>query len=158
MTNVERIKKELEESGVKSFSNTNVEVDYLTLPKDLTVLPTSDISKYLNAIVQQRMYVRTLMSDARAIYREAKSNFDKEKCRVFASCPPRMSVTEKELKVFNDLDAEESRKFMEYALEKFDYLKDVLTSYEDGTFLVSRELSRRLKDFEDSNRSGKFNA
>ena len=158
MTNIERIKTELEKSGVNPFNNGNIEIDYLTLPKDLTVLPTSDISKYLNAIVQQRMYVRTLMSDARAIYREAKSNFDKEKCRVFSTCPPRMSVTEKELKVFNDEAAEESRKFMEYALEKFDYLKDVLTSYEDGTFLISRELSRRLKDYEDSNRSGKFNA
>ena len=40
----------------------------------------------------------------------------------------------------------------------YDYLSDILKSYEDGTFLVSRELSRRLKDFEDSNRSGKFNA
>lgn len=158
MTNIERIKKELQEDGVVLFNNKNVEIDYLTLPKDLTILSTSDISKYLNAIVQQRMYVRTLMSDARAVYREAKSIFDKEKCRVFSECPQRMSVTEKELRVFNDSFAEGSRKAMEYALEKYDYLSDILKSYEDGTFLVSRELSRRLKDFEDSNRSGKFNA
>lgn len=158
MTNIERIKKELQEDGVVLFNNKNVEIDYLTLPKDLTILSTSDISKYLNAIVQQRMYVRTLMSDARAVYREAKSIFDKEKCRVFSECPPRMSVTEKELRVFNDSFAEGSRKAMEYALEKYDYLSDILKSYEDSTFLVSRELSRRLKDFEDSNRSGKFNA
>lgn len=158
MTNIERIKKELQEDGVVLFNNKNVEIDYLTLPKDLTILSTSDISKYLNTIVQQRMYVRTLMSDARVVYREAKSIFDKEKCRVFSECPPRMSVTEKELRVFNDSFAERSRKAMEYALEKYDYLSDILKSYEDGTFLVSRELSRRLKDFEDSNRSGKFNA
>lgn len=47
---------------------------------------------------------------------------------------------------------------MEFALERYDFLQDVLESYNDGQFLVSRELTRRLKDVEDSNRAGKFNA
>ena len=37
-------------------------------------------------------------------------------------------------------------------------LKDILESYDDGQFLVSRELTRRMKDFEDMGRAGKFNA
>ena len=40
MTNIERIKKELQEDGVVLFNNKNVEIDYLTLPKDLTILST----------------------------------------------------------------------------------------------------------------------
>ena len=69
-----------------------------------------------------------------------------------------MSVTEKELRIFQDKDAEESRLFMEQSLERYDFLKDILESYDDGQFLVSRELTRRMKDFEDMNRSSKFNA
>lgn len=157
-TNLDVIKEFLVEVNVPIFTNENIDATYLRLPKDLTILSTQEISKYLNAVVQQKMYVRTLVSQARAIYREAKSSFDKEKCRVFASAPPKMSVTEKELKVFQDSDAEMSRLFMEQSLEKYDFLKDVLESYDDGAFLLSRELTRRMKDFEDMGRAGKFNA
>lgn len=157
-TNLERLQKYLETAQVPTFNNSNVDSNYLQLPKDLTILPTSEIGKYLNALVQQKMYIRTLASQARAIYREAKSNFDKEKCRVFAQAPPKMSVTEKELRVFQDEQAEQSRSFMEYALEKYDYLKDIMESYDDGQFLVSRELTRRMKDTEDLGRNGRFNA
>lgn len=157
-TNLERLQKYLETAQVPTFNNSNVDSNYLQLPKDLTILPTSEIGKYLNALVQQKMYIRTLASQARAIYREAKSNFDKEKCRVFTQAPPKMSVTEKELRVFQDEQAEQSRSFMEYALEKYDYLKDIMESYDDGQFLVSRELTRRMKDTEDLGRNGRFNA
>lgn len=157
MLNIERITEEMQELEIPAFTNAGVDKEYLQLPQDLTVLPTAEISKYLNSIVQQRVYVRTVLGNARAVYREAKSDFDKTKLKVFALLPPRMSVTEKELRVFENEEAEEARKFMEYALEKFDYLKDVLQSLEDLQFLLSRELSRRLKDFEDVNRAGKFN-
>ena len=38
------------------------------------------------------------------------------------------------------------------------FLKDIMDSLDDGTFLVSRELTRRLKDFDDNSRNGRFNA
>lgn len=157
-TNLDKIKEFLKETGVSTFDNQNVDAEYLKLPKDLTILPTNEISKYLNAITQQRMYVRTLSSQARAIYREAKSSYDREKCRVFALAPAKMSVTEKELRVYQDEQASGIRASMEYALERFDFLKDIMDSLDDGIFLVSRELTRRLKDFEDNNRNGRFNA
>ena len=157
-TNLEKINAYLSMVEVPLFSNENVNNSYLQLPQDLTVLSTSEISRYLNAIIQQRMYIRTLVSQARAVYREAKSSFDKEKCRVFSNAPAKMSVTEKELRVYADEKAEESRAFMEYSLEKYDFLKDIMDSYDDGAFLVSRELTRRVKDVEDVNRNSKFNA
>lgn len=157
-TNLERINEFLGRAEVPLFNNQNVDSDYLQLPKDLTVLPTNEIGKYLNAIVQQKMYIRTLVSQARAIYREAKSSFDKEKCRVFSSAPAKMSVTEKELRVYADEQAEAKRAFMEYSLEKLDFLKDIMESYDDGQFLVSRELTRRMKDVEDIGRTARFNA
>lgn len=157
-TNLDRIKEFLKETGVNTFDNQNVDAEYLKLPKDLTELPTNEISKYLNAITQQRMYVRTLASQARAIYREAKSAYDREKCRVFSLAPAKMSVTEKELRVYQDEQGSEIRATMEYSLERFDFLKDIMDSLDDGTFLVSRELTRRLKDFDDNSRNGRFNA
>ena len=33
-----------------------------------------------------------------------------------------------------------------------------MESYNDGLFLVSRELTRRMKDTEDLSRNGRFNA
>lgn len=157
-TNLEKLEKYLETSQIPTFNNSNVDFEYLQLPKDLTILPTAEISKYLNALTQQKMYIRTLASQARAVYREAKSNFDKEKCRVFVQAPAKMSVTEKELRVFQDAQAEQARTLTEYALEKYDYLKDIMESYNDGLFLVSRELTRRMKDTEDLSRNGRFNA
>ena len=157
-TNLEKINAYLSMVEVPLFSNENVNNSYLQLPQDLTVLSTSEISRYLNAIIQQKMYIRTLVSQARAVYREAKSSFDKEKCRVFSNAPAKMSVTEKELRVYADEKAEASRAFMEYSLEKYDFLKDIMDSYDDGAFLVSRELTRRVKDVEDVNRNSKFNA
>lgn len=157
-TNLEKLEKYLETSQIPTFNNSNVDFEYLQLPKDLTILPTVEISKYLNALTQQKMYIRTLASQARAVYREAKSNFDKEKCRVFVQAPAKMSVTEKELRVFQDAQAEHARTLTEYALEKYDYLKDIMESYNDGLFLVSRELTRRMKDTEDLSRNGRFNA
>lgn len=157
-TNLEKINSFLENAEIPLFSNANVDNEYLQLPEDLTILPTSEIMKYMNAFVQQKMYIRTLVSQARAVYREARSNYDKDKCKVFSSAPAKMSVTEKELRVYSDERAEASRNFMEYALEKLDFLKDILDSYEDGIFLVSREITRRGKDVEDMNRAAKFNA
>lgn len=157
MTNLERLKTYLDTAEIVEFTNENIDKEYTKLPKDLTILSTSDISKYLNATVQQRVYVRTLVSRARAVYRELKSEYDKERCRVFAQTPPKMSVTEKELRVYSDEGAAECKRDMEYALERYDYMKDILDSYEDITFILSRELSRRLKDVEDNNRNSKFN-
>lgn len=158
MTNLEKLNEYLKEAEVKVFTNENVDNSYLQIPRDLTILPTDEIGKHLNAIVQQKMYIRTLVSQARAVYREAKSLFDKEKCRVFAQAPAKMSVTEKELRVFQDTQAEESRKFMEYSLERYDFLTDIMESCNDAQFLLSRELTRRLKDVEDTGRAGKFSA
>lgn len=156
-TNLEKLQQFFNDANVVEFSNKNVDKDFLELPKDLTELPLADISKYLNAIVQQKMYIRTLVSRSRAVYRESKAVFDKERYRVFSQAPAKMSVTEKELRVFEDESAEKAKKFMEFALERFDYLKDIMESYDDAQFLISRELTRRMKDFEDMGRAGKFN-
>ena len=56
-TNLEKFEKYLETSQIPTFNNSNVDFEYFQLPKDLTILPTAEISKYLNALTQQKMYI-----------------------------------------------------------------------------------------------------
>lgn len=148
----------LNSNEVKLPSNNNVNTLYLEIPRDLTDLPTNEVCNYLNAIVQQKMYIRTLLSMSRAEYRESKSNYEKIKCMIYSESPARMSVTEKELRVYSDETATKAKADMDLKLEHFDFLKDVLESYDDGQFLISRELTRRLTDKQDTDRAGRFNA
>lgn len=154
-TLINQIEDELRSEGVAPFSNDNVDRDYLILPKQLDILPVSEVGRYLHTVIQQRMYVRTLLSRTRAIMREAQRELDLEKLRVYRSLPPRMSVTEKELSLRTDAIANEKLLFLTKVQEKYEYLKDVMESLEDAKFSVSRELSRRGMDFKDEMRSSK---
>jgi hypothetical protein len=154
-TLIDKIESQLSQEGVTPFSNENIERDYLKLPRYLDELPAAEIGRYLHATVQQRVYVRTLISQTRAYLREAQSQLNMEKALIYKSFPVKMSLTEKELKLAEYPSAKEAMERVIYLQERLDYLKDVLDSLEDLKFNISRELSRRGVDFTDANRSAR---
>lgn len=79
VTLIDKIESQLSQEGVTPFSNENIERDYLKLPRYLDELPAAEIGRYLHATVQQRVYVRTLISQTRAYLREAQSQLNMEK-------------------------------------------------------------------------------
>ena len=65
----EQLTEEVENRGVILFQpttidngNLNIDCDYLILPQDLTDVESKELGKYLNAMTQQKAYMRTLYS------------------------------------------------------------------------------------------------
>lgn len=154
-TLIDKVENQLLVEGVEAFGNENIVKNYLKLPKHLDELPASEVGRYLHAAIQQRMYVRTLISRTRAYLREAEKDLSVEKARLYRELPVKLSLTEKELRLREEPIAKEKFDTILYYQERLDYLKDVLESLEDFKFNVSRELSRRGVDFKDTIRDAR---
>lgn len=150
--------EEMQDRGISPFTNSNIDREYLTIPPHLDELPTSEITRYLNAISQQRAYVRSTMSTFKYMLLPLVQQLKQEKARVFASYPPRMAQAEKELHALEDERYMKVQDSVNKYQQRVDYLDSYLESLEDLRFSVSRELSRRTHDFEGEARNARFNA
>jgi hypothetical protein len=149
---LESIEEDLENDGIKLFTNENVDNPYLQLPRDITEEESSDLGRYFNAFTQQKMWTRTLIGRVSANIRESKEIMDKLKSDVFMQLPVKMSVKEKELHFRASEKAEEFLDDLTVAEERLNLLSDYLHNLEDGIFNISREISRRSHDWDDDKR------
>lgn len=146
------IESELVKEGIIMFDNSNIDKDYLLLPPHLDEEEPKEIGRYLHAFTQQRMWVRTLMSRIGAILREENGELDKQRVRVFATLPARMSVTEKELALYDDSASLDIVERIKVISAKYDMLESYMKNLEDAIFDISREISRRGYDYSSQNR------
>ena len=78
---MDRITDELEEEGAIIFKpqelsgTLNIDVDYLSLPQDLTEVHSRDLGNHLNALTQQKAYMRTLYNWQEMCLEEAKRQY-----------------------------------------------------------------------------------
>ena len=158
----DKLTDELHEEGVVQFVPTNMEngtlnidTDYLTIPSDLTEVPSRDLGKHLNALTQQKAYMRTLSGWQNAYIEEAKRVYYDKYYVVYENLTeenPKMSEKAKEIMCNNnDFVKEHFLKYRDLQY-KLDMIDSTITSLEEFIFLVSREISRRGKDFEEMNR------
>lgn len=152
-TGWDKLQAELIDEGVNAFENENIVEEYLVLPAYLDELPSRELGRYLNAFIMQRMYVRSSISKLNAQLQEIESYLNREKARVFASLPAKMSVREKELNLYSDEVAGKILDKYNYFSNKYKFYLDYMESLEDAKFSISREISRRGLDFADNNRS-----
>lgn len=157
---VDRLTKEIEDMGVKMFTpiemggQLNIDSDYLTLPKNITDIPSQFLGQYLNAFTQQRMYMRTLIGWQTVVLEEAKRNYYAvSEVRYKELSKTKLSETAKERELNSDPNIKPY--FMEYKDQKrkLELLELTLLSIEDAIFLISREVSRRTGDFNTENRT-----
>lgn len=150
---LESITKDLEDQGVPNICPSemggvlNIDNDYLTLPKDLTDIPSRLLGNYLNSYTQNRMYMRTLIGWQELHLEGAKRNYYDKFLPVYEElCKQKMSETSKELLANNHDDVKDH--FLAYRDEKqkLRMLSYSLASIEDAIFLISREISRRGAD------------
>ena len=141
-----------EENGVKLFSNDNIDDEYLTLPADITEENSKELGRYFNAFTQQKMYLRTVVGRLSAIVRERNHEMNHIRSEVYSSLPSKMSVKEKELAFSADSRAKEFLDELFYYEEKLRMAVDYLDSLVDAIVLISREISRRTGDWNDSRR------
>lgn len=158
----DKLQGELEVKGVDFFTPTdidpngslNINRDYLTLPQNITDVPTKELGEYLNAFTQQKAYMRTLVGYAELFCEEARRKYvSASEVRYRELLGSKLSETAKEREVNSDPDVllvyEE---FMDYK-NKVKLLNTNISSIEDIVFMLSREVSRRTGDFKDDMRN-----
>lgn len=158
----DKLSDDLREQGVVLFTPTemeygtlNIDPDYLVMPQDLTEIPSKELGKHLNALTQQKVYMRTLSGWQSSYIEEAKRKYYDKYFVIYEEITeenPKMSEKAKELLCNNNDYVKED--FIAYRdlQYKLDMIESTITSLEELIFSVSREISRRGKDFEELNR------
>ena len=159
----DKLTDDLKKEGVVMFVPTemnggtlNIDCDYLNIPSDLTEIPSRELGKHLNALTQQKAYMRTLSVWQSAYIEEAKRVYFDKYYVVYENLTneyPKMSEKSKEIQCNNNDYVKEH--FLTYRdlQYKLDMIDSTIVSLEELIFLVSREISRRGKDFEELNRN-----
>ena len=158
---VDNLTNDLEEKGVEFFKpqeiggRLHIEKDYLTLPKDITEEPSRELGKYLNALTQQKMYMRTLIGWQEILVEQTKRIYYDKSHDLYSelSKEKKLSETAKERIINNTEGIKEV--FIQYKDEKrkLGLLIYNLASIEDAIFTVSREISRRESDWDTDKRN-----
>lgn len=158
----DKLQGELEVKGVDFFTPTdidpngslNIDRDYLTLPQNITDVPTKELGEYLNAFTQQKAYMRTLVGYAELFCEEARRKYvSASEVRYRELLGSKLSETAKEREVNSDPDVlPVYEEFMDYK-NKVKLLNMNISSIEDIVFMLSREVSRRTGDFKDDMRN-----
>lgn len=155
-TYLDKMEKSLEKEGVVFFDEDmlNIDKDYLILPAEITEVPSKDLGEYLNAFTQQKMYLRTLLGRVEVLMEEARRNYCDVSDPIYRRYSlDKMSETAKDRLV----NATESVKplyheFMDYK-KKYSLVQTAIANIEDAIFMLSREVTRRVGDFNDENRT-----
>lgn len=153
---LDKIENELENKGVVFFDEKrlNIDGDFLTLPDNISEVPSKLLGEYLNAFTQQKMYLRTLlgrtelvMEDKRRKYLEVCDSYYREYSN------GKLSETSKE-RLINGLE-DVKPYYEEYSdyKNKVNIINYSIANIEDAIFLLSREVSRRTGDFDNERRT-----
>ena len=156
----DRVHQELEDKGVSFFSpqdslNTlSINGDYLELPPCITEITSKELGEHLNAYTQQKVYMRTLLGYAEMYAEEARLEYitvSESKYRELLST--KYSETAKEREVNTSPEVKPVYEKWCDCKNKVKLLNYNIASIEDIIFMLSREVSRRVGDFNDENRS-----
>ena len=157
----EVIEDEFKEKGVVTFSpekELNINPNYLELPSDITEVSSKDLGEYLNAFTQQKMYMRTLIGWAECLVEEARRDYVEASKHIYKELnKTKLSETAKEREVNSD---DEVLPYFEVYMDckkKLQLLNLNVASIEDAIFLISREVSRRVGDFNNESRNYNVN-
>ena len=153
---LDKIESSLEKSGAVFFDDKrlNITEDYLTLPAEITDIPSKELGEYLNAFTQQKVYLRTLLARADLLVEEARRAYYEASDPIYRKYSfEKMSETAKERLV----NANESVRpaYYEYVdlKKKYAIIEISISNIEDIIFMLSREVTRRNGDYAEESRS-----
>lgn len=153
---LERMESSLEEKGAVFFDERklNIAEDFLTLPAEITEIPSKDLGEYLNAFTQQKVYLRTLLGRADLLTEEYRRKYLEASDSIYRKYSfDKMSETAKDRLI----NANETVRpvYYEYVdmKKKYTLLEISISNIEDIIFMLSREVTRRTGDFAEENRA-----
>ena len=153
---VDELEEDLKEKGVEFFTPSesdgvlNIDSNYLTLPKDITNVPSQELGRYLNAYTQHRMYMRTLIGWQTVYLEEAKRKYYEVSTPIYNQLDRKQFPSEVGRERYLNNHELVRKEFLEMKDQKrkMDLFQLNLLSIDDAVFLVSREITRRSGDFE----------
>lgn len=152
---LEKIEGSLEEKGAIIFDERRLNIvdDFLTLPAEITEVPSKDLGEYLNTFTQQKVYLRTLLGRADVLVEEARRAYYEASDPVYRKYSlDKMSETAKDRLV----NANEVVKplYHEYVdmKKKYALIEISISNIEDIIFMLSREVTRRTGDYAEESR------
>lgn len=150
---LDNIEEALARDNIVIPEYSNVDTEYLTLPECITDIEMSELGNYLNAFTQQKIWVRTVIGRTSVLLRERQLFLDEKRAIIFDELPVKMSVKEKELRLLLDPNLKKVKEELIFYEEKLAILEDIISSLEESIFTISREITRRTKDFDEFNRN-----
>ena len=153
---LDRIESSLEKSGVVLFDEKrlNISEGYLTLPAEITDVPSKELGEYLNAFTQQKVYLRTLLGSADLLAEEAKRKYYEASDPIYRKYSfEKMSETAKDRLVNSNETVRPV--YYEYVdlKKKCSIIEISISNIEDIIFMLSREVTRRNGDLAEESRS-----
>ena len=153
---LDKIESSLEKSGAVFFDEKRLNIvgDYLTLPAEITDIPSKELGEYLNAFTQQKVYLRTLLGRADLLVEEARRKYYEVSDPIYRKYSfEKMSETAKDRLVNANETVRPS--YYEYVdlKKKYAIIEISISNIEDIIFMLSREVTRRNGDFAEESRS-----
>ena len=150
---LDRLTSDVEAKGVTFFEpkkNLDIDDSYLTLPRDITECDGVELGRYLNAFTQHRMYMRTVLGWQSVIVEEKKRAYLEKSSPHYSDLTANRNLSETAKDKLINLQEDVYPAYIEYSneREKLGLVETVLSSIEDGIFLISREVSRRSHDWD----------
>lgn len=150
---LDRLTSDVEAKGVTFFEpkkNLDIDESYLTLPHDITECDGVELGRYLNAFTQHRMYMRTVLGWQSVIVEEKKRAYLEKSSPHYSDLTANRNLSETAKDKLINLQEDVYPAYIEYSneREKLGLVETVLSSIEDGIFLISREVSRRSHDWD----------
>ena len=147
---LDKIESSLEKNGAVFFDEKrlNIVQDFLTLPAEITDIPSKDLGEYLNAFTQQKVYLRTLLGRADLLVEESRRKYYEASDPIYRKYSfEKMSETAKERSV--------RPSYYEYVdlKKKYAIIEISISNIEDIIFMLSREVTRRNGDYAEESRS-----
>lgn len=151
-TMLDVLEEDLQKDGIRLPEYSDVDEEYSALPKYVTEVESKELGEYLNSFTQQKVWIRTVSGRVSLLLKETEHKLDIKKARIFSNLPQKMAMKEKELNLLLDPETETLVKQYDYLESKLRILEDIIYSLEESIFSISREISRRGKDFDEFNR------
>lgn len=153
-----KMEKSVTEKGVILFDvesgRLHINDDYLSMPSEITDIPSHELGEYLNAFTQHKVYMRTILGRVELLVEEARRDYYNTSDPIYRKySTSKLSETAKDRLINNDPDVKEYYEFYMDAKKQQDIVKNSLENIEDIIFLISREISRRGADFDEFNRN-----
>jgi tRNA(Ser,Leu) C12 N-acetylase TAN1 len=146
--NHEQIVSELRKEGIHEFTNEDISEDYLQLPMFLTELESSELGNYFNTFTKQRMWVRTVRGRLKSYVNDIEYELDRIRLAVYSTLPAKLPNKEKEVAILANERAQELVSRLKHYQSKLFIVDAYLDNLEDAIHNISREITRRQKDFD----------